>query len=134
MKEMNYGDILDKIENYMEDGKNISFYLNGGDVANLEAYITLDLGIEENEELQYDGIIDDYKIYCLSIDYLDGEFKYVLEEAYLNGTFLYNECDDVFIDIDLNFREDDLNKRLAGNKFYFKMINGCKKYTMKQMV
>ena len=49
--EMYYSDILDKIENYMKDGKNISFYLNGGDVANLEAYITLDLGLEENEEL-----------------------------------------------------------------------------------
>ena len=52
-------------------------------------------------------------------------------EAYLNGTLLYQETlddEDIYIDNNLKFRDNDVETRIVGNKIFFDMIDGSDKY------
>ena len=134
IKKLTYSDIFTIIDTCIEAKKDVIFYLNGGDVAMVGMYLEGELGISEAEDFYYEGVIDEYKIYTIGINTYDGKTEYVLEEAYLNGTLLYQETlddEDIYIDNNLKFRDDDVETRIVGNKIFFDMIDGSDKYTIR---
>ena len=124
MLKMSYNKLYNAIDYCVENEKDVTIITTGERIRPILDYIECEHGIDELESYEYEDIINDYKIYTLTL-YLDNDLKYILEETYLNGTLLYHDCEEfaIYVDNDCNFRDDDLEKRVIGHKIMFELVD-----------
>lgn len=115
---LSFNKLCNIIDDAVKNEKVIDFYIKGDLAKRLIDYLECEHGMPECEDCEYENVIDDYKVYSLSLDVKD-EFQFFLEEAYFNGVLLENDgwytyCS--YVDKACKITQTD---RINGNRVFF---------------
>ena len=135
IKELTYDDIYKIIDEHVSNEKDMEILMTGENIKSIIDYIEVEHGMDEAETDEYYDELSRFKIYSLYLSVND-DLHYYLDEAYFNGVLLENDeygKNDVYVDVSLKFRDDDLESRVHGNKIMFSLVKEHSKDNKKEI-